>query len=172
MHVDYMKNYESEDSGFDFSTAAAIERESWVNTSRLTGETLTGDEFHESIPVPEYEPDELVTVEGEMTAEDEVPVQEIPEPELPGTELPETAPETEREETAEADDGRIREGLRAALDGRFRAWCRENSLYEGEMADRINTVFLDEIGDVVLEDGGSGFTLIEDYREDIENWLL
>lgn len=171
MPVDYMKNYESEDSGFDFSTAAAIERESWVNTSRLTGETLTGDEFHESIPVPEYEPDEPVTVEGEMTAEDEVPVQEIPVPELPEPEFPETAPETEREETAEADDGQIRDGLRAALDGRFRAWCRENSLYEGEMADRINTVFLDEIGDVVLEDGGSGFTLIEDYREDVEQWL-
>lgn len=70
-----------------------------------------------------------------------------------------------------SDDAGIRAGLRAALDGKFRAWCRENGLYEGEIADRINTVFLGEIGDVVLEDGGSGFTLIEDYREDVEQWL-
>lgn len=173
MPVDYMKNYESEDSGFDFSAALAIEQESWVNTSRLTG-----DEFHEITPVPEYDPDEAVAVEGEMTADDEIPVIEAPE-------VPEISPADEKNDITEENNtdndintesdscisDQIRDGLRAALDGRFRAWCRENSLYEGEAADRINTVFLDELGDVVLEDSGSGFTLIEDYREDVEQWL-
>jgi len=169
MPVDYMKNYESEDSGFDFSTAAAIERESWVNTSRLTG-----DEFHESAPVPEYDPDEPVSALGEISADLPLPpsdeennsIMDIPEP--PQTDA---APEDTQTEDNESADEQIRAGLRAALAGRFRAWCRENSLYEGEAADRINTVFLDEIGDVVLEDSGSGFTLIEDYREDVEQWL-
>ena len=31
----------------------------------------------------------------------------------------------------------------------------------------MNTYFLDIIGDVILED----FTFIEDYREDIEEWM-
>ncbi len=168
MPVDYMKNYESEDSGFDFSAALAIEQESWVNTSRLTG-----DEFHEVLPVSEYDPDEPVTAEGEISAEDirdEIPVTEIPEPSVTD-EVPEND-DTKNEITGSADaDEQIRAGLRAALAGRFRAWCRENSLYEGEAADRINTLFLDELGDVVLEDSGSGFALIEDYREDVEQWL-
>ena len=164
MPADYMKNYESEDSGFDFSAALAIEQESWVNTSRLTG-----DEFQETPAVPEYEPDVPVTVEGEISGDEEIPVTELPEP-ADAPPIPETN-DTQTEETTESADEMIRAGLRAALDGRFRAWCRENNLYEGEMADRINTVFLDELGDVVLEDGGSGFTLIEDYREDVEQWL-
>lgn len=170
MPADYMKNYESEDSGFDFSAAAAIERESWVNTSRLTG-----DEFHESIPIPEYDPDEVPVAEGEISADSaaaETAFQESA-PLLPEISLS-VSPENTAEPMNEAngsDDAGIRAGLRAALDGKFRAWCRENGLYEGEIADRINTVFLDEIGDVVLEDGGSGFILIEDYREDVEQWL-
>ncbi|MBQ2278267.1 MAG: TerB N-terminal domain-containing protein [Clostridia bacterium] len=164
MPVDYLKNYESEDSGFDFSAAAAIERESWVNTSRLTG-----DEFHETVPVPEYNPDEPVSAVGEISME-----QAEPEPaadDIPESAPADTVPEPEQTDKQESADEMIRAGLRAALDGRFRTWCRENSLYEGEIADRINTVFLDEIGDVVLEDSGSGFTLIEDYREDVEQWL-
>ena len=88
----------------------------------------------------------------------------LPEPE------PDPVPPAETAESADADQ-QIRDGLRAALAGQFRAWCRENNLYEGEAADRINTLFLDELGDVVLEDSGSGFTLIEDYREDVEQWL-
>lgn len=160
MPADYMKNYESEDSGFDFSAALAIEQESWVNTSRLTG-----DEFHESAPVPEYDPDEPVTAPGEIPSED-IPMPDLPLPEPE----PDPVPPAETAESADADQ-QIRDGLRAALAGQFRAWCRENNLYEGEAADRINTLFLDELGDVVLEDSGSGFTLIEDYREDVEQWL-
>ena len=166
MPADYMKNYESEDSGFDFSAALAIEQESWVNTSRLTG-----DEFHESVPIPEYDPDEPVTIDGEISAQD------IPEaiPGLPNREAsavsePEPDQPDNTDESADADV-QIRAGLRAALAGQFRAWCRENNLYEGEAADRINTLFLDEMGDVVLEDTGIGFRLIEDYREDVEQWL-
>ncbi|MBQ8368612.1 MAG: TerB N-terminal domain-containing protein [Clostridia bacterium] len=165
MPADYMKNYESEDSGFDFSAALAIEQESWVNTSRLTG-----DEYHEAVHVPEYDPDESVTVDGEMTVDDEIPVMEVPEPDVPDMPEAPAADDTTETNNTESDD-LIREGLAAALEGRFRAWCRERGLYEGEAADRINTVFLDELGDVVLEDSGAGFALIEDYREDVEQWL-
>ena len=84
-----------------------------------------------------------------------------------------SAPTTEHtvpRESTEADD-EIRQAIRAALLGEFRLYCRRNNLYEGEAADRVNNIFLEEIGDIILENTGSGFELIEDYREDVENWL-
>ena len=48
---------------------------------------------------------------------------------------------------------------------------RENGLYEGDAADRINGIFLERIGDIVLEPDGVGFRFVDDYREDSEEWL-
>ena len=52
-----------------------------------------------------------------------------------------------------------------------------NSLTSGIMrnlplAERINEEFIDIIGDVVYESIDDGFMLIEDYREDVEAWLM
>ncbi len=97
--------------------------------------------------------------------------------ELPG-EVPPSLPadpaaETDNEERMipEETPDEIRTGLRAAMEGGFRAFCRERGLYEGDLADRINAVFLDCLGDVVLEADGTGFRFIEEYREDAEEWL-
>lgn len=148
MPRDYLKLYESEDSGFDFGKAAEIERQSWVNTERLTGEEYVDKD-------PEYIPDGEISVDGEV-----------------GFDLAESpAPTAEESAQAESVAGDIKDALKAALFGSFRDYCRKNSLYDGEVADRINTVFLDIIGDVLLMDTGSGYEIIEDYREDAENWL-
>jgi len=148
MPRDYLKLYESEDYGFEFGKAAEIERQSWVNTERLTGEEYVDK-------AEEYQPEVEVSLDGEITFEfaytEETQEQEPPK--------------------AENSDCGIRDALAAALDGGFRNYCRANSLYDGEVADRINTLFLDIIGDVVLEDCGNGYEIIEDYREDAENWL-
>lgn len=159
MPEDYLKLYESEDSGFDFSKAEEIERQSWVNTERLTGE-----EYVEK-PV-EYIPDIELSLDGEISDTDELPEMDMPSVDAPeSTEIP-TADTSEK-----AEDRVISDGLRAAINGRFREYCRESSLYEGEAADRINTLFIDIIGDIVLEDTGAGYQIIEDYREEIEDWL-
>ncbi len=156
MPRDYLKLYESEDSGFDLTKATEIERQSWVNTERLTGE--------EYIDKPEeYIPDEEMRLTGEMTADDILLEAEQ------ATDV--TANDTHSDKTSDSCDKVVKDGLAAALEGRFREYCRENSLYDGEAADRINTVFLDILGDIVLEDQGNGYQIIEDYREDIENWL-
>ena len=66
----------------------------------------------------------------------------------------------------------MKDGLRAAMTGSFRSFCREHALYEGDLADKINARFLALVGDVALEaspDGG--FEFIEEYREDAEEWL-
>ncbi|MBQ8689206.1 MAG: TerB N-terminal domain-containing protein [Clostridia bacterium] len=40
------------------------------------------------------------------------------------------------------------------------------------LADEINEAFADGFGDVILEPADEGYTVIDDYREDIEKWLL
>ena len=35
------------------------------------------------------------------------------------------------------------------------------------MAERINEIFMDEMGDIVLE---ADYSVIEDYREEAEEW--
>ncbi len=185
MPDDYLKNYESEDSGFDFGAAAEIERLSWQNTTLLTGGEFenappadeipeimeVGDnapDLSEAIPAPEF--DEIPAIEGEIS--------DIPEP-------AETFTESQPEEPAErsgvpaesapaaSNDGDelIRDALTAALNGSFHDFCRDRQIYDGVLADRINTKFLDIIGDIVLEESGSSYVIIEDYREDIETWM-
>ena len=40
------------------------------------------------------------------------------------------------------------------------------------LAEQINEAFADNFGDVILEDDGtSGFVIIEDYLEDVIEWL-
>ena len=39
------------------------------------------------------------------------------------------------------------------------------------LADEVNTFFADDFGDVILEPCDGGYQIIEDYKEDVENWL-
>ena len=39
------------------------------------------------------------------------------------------------------------------------------------MVERINEAFSDGFGDVIIEDTGDGFAIIEDYKEEITEWL-
>lgn len=154
----YLKNYEAETSGFDFDAAAEIERLSWANTARLTAS----------------EDEEKPAESGEAAEESEVSLDGEISSDIYGTtagdntdnkeENPQETDETPKEPT---DENFMRSAVSAALEGRFREWAKESGYYEGEAQDRVNTYFLDIIGDVILED----FTFIEDYREDIEEWM-
>ena len=142
MPRDYAKLYEAEKTGFDFDEALLIETSSWANTSRLTGESY--DEAEQAEQVEQAERLE------------ETPAHENDEPE-----------KTEVKTEASLE----REGLSYALEGEFSIFCRGKNIFEGDLADKINTLFLDVIGDVVLVAGNEGYELIEDYREDVEAWL-
>ena len=161
MPADYMKNYESEDSGFDFMTASYIERTSWSNTALLTGE----DEL-----IKDTELTEEIDIPGQLSSEgyfEEIDLSTADAEENDETYAP--APATEEEPAAEDI---IRLGVKSALGATFAEFCRARGIHQGELADRINNVFIDVLGDVILEDHGAGFELLEDYREDTENWLL
>jgi len=148
MPDDYRKHYEADEHGFDLLRAEEIEMQSWANTERLTGESF-------ALPVMEEEP----VIDGEMTVDDTIR-NEIPTE--PGFAEP-----------AKNADELVRNGLRAALDGTFGDYCREIGKTVGEAADGINTAMLDVLGDIALEadETGIAYRLIEDYREDVEEWL-
>jgi hypothetical protein len=156
MPSDYMKNYESEDSGFDFTAASEIERTSWSNTALLTGE----DEL-----IPEAELPEAPEIPGQLSTEGY-----FEEHTVQADGASPASPHDSGEKSGKDDIVRL--GVKSALDGTFAKFCRERSLHEGDLADRINNVFIDVLGDIILEDRGAGYELIEDYREDTENWLL
>ena len=156
----YLKNYEAETSGFDFDTAAEIERLSWANTARLTAS----------------EDEEKPAESGEAAEESEVSLDGEISSDIYDTAVGDNVDNKEEnpqeeESPTDADNGAdmdfMRSAAMAALDGRFREWAKESGYYEGEAQDRVNTYFLDVIGDVILED----FTFIDDYREDIEEWM-
>lgn len=156
MPADYMKNYEAESWGFDFAEAAEIERESWANTARLT----VNDEENGETAIDATKAIDTAEVVAEVTK-----VAEIAEE----TEITEKVEFTQTESVGneENNDEFMKNSVRAALDGRFVGWAKSVGLYEGEAQDRVNTYFLDIIGDVILEE----YTFIEDYREDIEEWM-
>lgn len=50
--------------------------------------------------------------------------------------------------------------------------AKESGAMLDSIAEKINEVFYDIIGDVVLEKDGDYFTVVEDYLEDIKEWLI
>ena len=64
-----------------------------------------------------------------------------------------------------------KECLRAALNGSFRRFCHDHGYFADDMASKINELFLDIIGDIVLAEENGDYQLIEDYREDVTEWL-
>ena len=53
-------------------------------------------------------------------------------------------------------------------DGPWRAFTSERHLFPSLLADSINDKLFDTIGDTVLEaDGGDGYTVVEDYRDEL-----
>ena len=145
---EYMEYYEPESSGYDYELAAELEQSSWTNTERLTGEDLTSND-------------------PECGAADENPEGAVSSGDF--------IFETGKAVCTENSDADIttKGAIRAALDSEFSLYCRENGLNEGNMADTVNSLFLDILGDVIIEPDPAGisYNLVEDYRKEIEEWL-
>lgn len=75
---------------------------------------------------------------------------------------------TETEETvADAPDyGLSKEDILAILD------IMSGRKIDDSTAERINEAFADGFGDVILQHDGEGYRIIEDYEEEIGEWLL
>lgn len=155
----YLKHYDADTHGFDFSAAGEIEKASWDNTVRLT-DTGTDD-----APVPDTttpEPDDTIATAEKSPIDAAVGV--------PGES---GMASDDRDASPTANPAEVggytleKAALTAALDGRFAAYCRAVGEFPGRMAERINEIFMDEMGDIVLE---ADYSVIEDYREEAEEW--
>ena len=144
---DYLKLYEAETTGFDFEAASQIEQMSWDNTNKLTAAEVDS---------AEDEPAAIKILRDESASTEEQP------PEIP--------PESHTSESDTAPTAE-KECLRAALDGSFRRFCHDHGYFADDMASKINELFLDIIGDIVLAEENGDYQLIEDYREDVTEWL-
>lgn len=164
---DYMKLYEAESSGFDFASAGAIEAASWNNTEKLTEDP----DFAVSAPLEEDAEDFAFDEESGGLSTDTA--EEILE-----TDMTEEIAEDAIEETASAELVTETEyttekaAVRALLAGNFTGFCRERGIFPGQMADTVNEIFLDLLGDILIEDSGNGkdFHILDDYREEAETW--
>ena len=145
---EYEKLYDAPREKLSFAGADEIERLSWDTTMRLCD-------------TDEYADEPIVYT---------TPAASIPEE--PAKEDPATEPEP----IAKANGGSDRYGLSDSDISYIAALLSSSErtvqgLDEEAMVERINEAFSDGFGDVVIEDNGDGFAIIEDYQEEITEWL-
>ena len=79
------------------------------------------------------------------------------------------------QEAAEGDIPPVMSDLLTALLGgeSLTDWCRKQPTRQNpqSLADALNEMASDRLGDIILEPDGDSWTLIEDYREDIASWI-
>lgn len=137
---EYEKLYDLPRAALDPAHAAEIERASWDTTQRLVD---AFEESDEPAPVPQPSP---------PPAAPEQP----PQPERPAPDSP-FAP--------------YRDFLRAVLAGDTKSIRAAAAQAEGlpdALADEINELAADTLGDILLEDTGNGWKVLDDYRDRLE----
>lgn len=150
----YEQRYDLPVRALSLERAASIEAASWQTTKRLV-------EAFEEQPTPEKEESLPQTPPTQGAA--------LPPPKATTVEVPSLTPE-------QGEEGTTLASLLGALAPfvilaarRDRAAQRAFALEMGSMpdaiADKINTVAGDMIGDIILEDLGGTYAVVEDYRE-------
>ena len=140
---EYEKLYDAPREKLSFTGADEIERLSWDTTMRLCDTDEYREETEENVYIPKTE--EKITADEENAVNDE-------------------------------NNDSNTYGLSGSDIAYVRALC-ESSAYGGHGIDedatveRINEAFSDGFGDVIIEDTGDGFAIIEDYKEEIVEWL-
>ena len=140
-----------------------------VNRERIKAQRPEYERYYESadIGISASDADEIERSSWSTTARLVEDMEEYAFDEQPAEE--ECAPSNENDAVFETF-------IRAALDGdgkRMNEIAKEASELLESLVERINDSFMDTIGDVVLEmDSDGGYQIIEDYREDVEEWLL
>ena len=163
---DYEKRYDLPVTQISPKRAADIEAESWQTTKRLV-EAFGGEELQ--ITPKTGEKNAIPTEKEPAPVQPEPPTEKTPAADgaTPFTRATETATEAEEKPLAAAL-GEFAGFLPLAL-ARDRAAQRSFATAHGLMVDaivdKINTVAGDILGDIVLEEDGGAFSVIEDYLE-------
>lgn len=141
---EYERFYESESVGISNVDADEIERVSWDTTARLVEDI---DEYVDTDDAKEEQ--STVATSVDPTVSEDVNTYGL------SCDMIEF----------------IRTALNCDFDMQSSVALRIGELADS-IADGINEAFSDGFGDVILEYGDGGYTVIDDYKEDITEWLL
>ena len=121
--------------------AELIEESSWATTAMLEDAFDTAESFEEPAPPVVNEPEFSQENDGDIAIQ------------------------------LKNSLGEKYEFIEAALDEKFtlqKEIAKKLSMMSDALADTINDAAADVLGDIILEDCGDGYTIIEDYREIFE----
>lgn len=150
--TEYSHLYELPKREFSLEEAKKIEESSWQTTELLIEAFDEGEEVSVRVERPLIIPEQ--------------PIQSAPTVEF-NVEIA----ESDGEELTEALSDYL-DFIRAARDGDImaqRKFAADRGLLPSSIADRINEISADILGDILLEEGSSGYQIIEDYAEDFKN---
>ena len=156
---EYEKLYEAPREKLSFAGADEIERLSWNTTMRL----CDTDEYREALAEA---PDTIAYVEPDLPASVTAHSEET-KPNNTTVSEPEAAEKAQGADTyglSASDIAFISALLQSSESGR-------GGIDDEATVERINEAFSDGFGDVIIEDTGDGFAIIEDYLEEITEWL-
>ncbi len=140
---EYEKLYESESVKISLESADEIEKLSWKNTEMLVSEEELFEQSQKN-----HTASQLTEQYDNITAQ------------------------SEDSYGLSADDIEFTEAVLNGRTGKIKEICeRTNELAEG-IADRINSVFADNFGDVIIEFSSDAPQIIDDYREEVAKWIL
>ncbi len=148
----YEHLYEAKTSGVNFENAAQIERLSWENTRILVPEE-DAQIFEEIKNEQKYKADAIFAASA---------VEQPPKAEPPAEEGGSPFSQEEKTYLAMLLDGDPA-GVRAVL--------LAASVMEAQLAEGINEKALDMLGDIVLDGTADGYRVIEEYREEVSQWI-
>lgn len=157
---EYEKLYDAPREALSFSGADEIERLSWQTTLRLVEDT---DLAPERSPKESGEGADLAILDTENTA-----------PFADGARVEENDEKSHPCVKKEAES-EVRNAARYGLSDSDLSLIRE-ALSGGAISDfaameRINEAFADGFGDVILEPDGDAYIIIEDYKEELSEWI-
>lgn len=143
----------------DMSALAAIRRDAAVTRDSLIIDEE--DEFDEA---------EAENVDEAKDKNVPAPAGSAEAPDAADSGFPE--PAERAEDVGGADAGPEIFLLKALLDGRpYEDYFREKHLRLSITADKVNEIMMEVIGDTVIEFDGEKPELVEDYEEDVREWL-
>ena len=145
---EYEKLYEPKSEGFSFENAARIEERAWMVTEKLVA---AFDEEQDEIE----EQENVSAVTGAM----------------------EEQHEAHSEEGNGSDDSRseLIDGLKLLLSGDrvgFDRYALGIGTLPDALADEMNAMLLEKIGDIAVERDGDGYRIAEWYTEEVEEIVL
>ena len=169
-----MAYYESASEGIELERALDIENESWL-TARLMGECFDTDELDindadntdgtRESTLPESAGEGSFCKEAEEPCSIQLLSLSADEGEMSDggfSELFDEMDECERELLCLLAMGERRAAQRYAIDS--------GRLF-GEMCERINSLALDKISDILIECDSEGYFILPDYESEVKEWL-